>query len=582
MDKDKEDRQDIQPELADPENLQDLQVEQKKEAAEAQPLGEEKAPEAQPEEEDLKEKDDVLSIQYDEDNDEKGTKKEKALRRRPFLIGLCAVVAVCIGVCVYLLASQGVAEPDIVLVDNGKVYPGVSMEGVQLGNLSPAEAQASLEQAVAARNEELSITLVFSDREEILPAETIGINADAQTAMKNAMLVGRSGSIQQRKADIQEAAQSGKSIEIGYHFDEEEVRQKVREYAKTIPAEPTEEEVTFRPDLPERFLFSDRKDGVILDEEEFVERVMAEVTNHTFGRVEVPGTPVEATGEKTQTRENTVLIAKFSTSFAKGSNAGANRVHNIKVATEKLNGTIVQPGETASVNEIIGPRTSSKIWRAAPAINDGVSVNELGGGVCQVSSTLFNAVARADLEIVEWVHHSWPSNYVDIGCDATISTGGPDFKFKNNTEWPIYIVGITDTEKKTVTFEIWGRPLPNGQTIDIVGVRTATVPHPTTPIYTTDPEKVRKGRDGQRSQTYKVYKDANGKEIKRVLIHSNYYRALAPRVLKTSEPSSAPVVNPTTRPTATPTPKPSATPTPAATPAPTPAATAAQTSAAGE
>ena len=111
MDKDREDRQDIQPDLADPENLQDLQVEQKKEAAEAQPLGEEKAPKAQPEEEDLKEKDDVLSIQYDEDNDEKGTKKEKALRRRPFLIGLCAVVAICIGVCVYLLRARGLQNP---------------------------------------------------------------------------------------------------------------------------------------------------------------------------------------------------------------------------------------------------------------------------------------------------------------------------------------------------------------------------------------------------------------------------------------------------------------------------------------
>ena len=77
---------------------------------------------------------------------------------------------------------------------------------------------------------------------------------------------------------------------------------------------------------------------------------------------------------------------------------------------------------------------SLSLIHISPAISGGVYVDELGGGICQVSSTLFNAVARADLEITSWVNHSWPSSYVPIGCDATISTGGPDFKFRNNTE----------------------------------------------------------------------------------------------------------------------------------------------------
>ncbi|HBU13224.1 MAG TPA: vanomycin resistance protein VanB, partial [Clostridiales bacterium] len=100
---------------------------------------------------------------------------------------------------------------------------------------------------------------------------------------------------------------------------------------------------------------------------------------------------------------------------------------NIWKMSDIINGVKVEPGETWSINEEAGPRTYNLGWQGAPGISDGEYKEEAGGGICQVSSTLYNAVLRAELEIVERKHHSWPLDYIDGGLDATISTGAPDF-----------------------------------------------------------------------------------------------------------------------------------------------------------
>ena len=467
------------------------------------------------------------------------------------------------------------AEETLVLFDNGRIATGVQVVGVAVGDLDQAAAAQSLMSVADNIVQQAQMKLIFPDHDEMINLVTLGVTPDVNNAARNAMLVGRSGNMAQRKEALANAAAGQTNLGIGYTFDQNTVSTQIRAYAATIPRDSVKGELKFDPDSAERFVIEEGHLGFEPDEDAFVAAVVKALQEGTLDGVQVPGTTIgDAVEEiKPGTKENTVLVAAFSTKVT----GSSGRVHNVKTGSNFINGTILQPGEEFSTNECLGPRTSSSIWRKAPAISGGVYVDELGGGICQVSSTLFNAVVRADLEITSWVNHSWPSSYVPIGCDATISTGGPDFKFRNNTEWPIYLVSHYDESTKTLNMEVWGRPLPDGQRIELEGKRTGTVAKPAA-ITVTDPAKVTSGHIGQYSRTTKVVYDAQGKEISREVIRENYYRPVAPRVL--AQPTPAPTatpdvpVSPTTAPTIAPTtpttPKPTTPPTQKPTTAPKP------------
>lgn len=116
-----------------------------------------------------------------------------------------------------------------------------------------------------------------------------------------------------------------------------------------------------------------------------------------------------------------------------------NRNTNLKLACEAINGTLLNPGDTFSFNDVVGKRTEAAGYKAAGAYFDGETVSELGGGICQVSSTLYYCVLLADLDVITRHPHSYPVSYVPMGMDATVSWGGPEFKFRNDTDYPIRI-----------------------------------------------------------------------------------------------------------------------------------------------
>lgn len=117
-----------------------------------------------------------------------------------------------------------------------------------------------------------------------------------------------------------------------------------------------------------------------------------------------------------------------------------NRNTNLRLACQTLDGLILQPGETFSYNETLGQRTSEKGYKKAPAYSGHELVDTVGGGVCQVSSTLYWCTLLSDLEIVDRINHGYPASYMEKGLDATVSWNGPDFKFKNNSDFPIKIL----------------------------------------------------------------------------------------------------------------------------------------------
>jgi vancomycin resistance protein YoaR len=134
----------------------------------------------------------------------------------------------------------------------------------------------------------------------------------------------------------------------------------------------------------------------------------------------------------------------------------AERINNIRLAAAKLDGLILLPGETFSYNEVVGKRTEEAGFQYADAYSDGQVVPELGGGICQVSSTLYSASLYARMKILSRTNHYFKVGYLDYGMDATVSWGGPDYKFRNDRELPVKIAAYLNEDESSLVVELWG------------------------------------------------------------------------------------------------------------------------------
>lgn len=205
------------------------------------------------------------------------------------------------------------------------------------------------------------------------------------------------------------------------------------------------------------------------------------------------------------------VLGEYTTSVS----GTADRRSNVQLAAQKCSGTILLPGEVFAYNQVVGQRTEAAGFKKAGAYSNGETVQELGGGVCQDSSTLYCAALYANLEIVERHNHSYVSSYVPIGMDATVSWGGPDFQFRNNTDYPIKVVASYANSK--VTFQIVGTKTDDYSvkiTTETIGTTAPTVqevPDDTLEAGTT--QVADKGHTGYKVQSYRHVYDANGNVV---------------------------------------------------------------------
>lgn len=189
-------------------------------------------------------------------------------------------------------------------------------------------------------------------------------------------------------------------------------------------------------------------------------------------------------------------LATTSTAYVNN----ANRTTNLRLAANKINGTVLMPGETFSYNTIVGERTIAAGYRNAAIYENGQVVDGLGGGICQVSTTLYNSVLKSDLEIVERTNHMFLATYAPGGLDATVAYGSLDFKFKNNRNYPIKVVATIENGYCTV--QIYGLRTDNDYQIQLTSRKIGAL-------------------------TYQAYKNyyKNGQFIKSELISTDQYRS---------------------------------------------------------
>ena len=258
-------------------------------------------------------------------------------------------------------------------------------------------------------------------------------------------------------------------------------------------------------------------------------------------RITVDMEPVAASVTAEEPKEKHALLSTFTTSF-KGSTLGRkNRVNNMALAASRINGIVLDPGEEFSMNETILDRTKENGYYLAPAIRNGTYEKEYGGGVCQVSSTLFNAVMMADLTVTERHHHSWPMTYVPIGRDATIATGYKDFRFVNSTKSELVIFAHLDRKAKTVTVRLYGQKSGDFDHVKVTSKRTGSLPPKGTKVKLDESLSAgsrveeRKERRGKTSVTYKEYYDASDKLIRKETAYEDSYPSIEGLVYVSSD-----------------------------------------------
>ena len=229
---------------------------------------------------------------------------------------------------------------------------------------------------------------------------------------------------------------------------------------------------------------------------------------------------------------------RFTTSFAK---SNPSRSHNIALALSSINGTRLNPKEEFSFNKTVGARTAANGYKEAKIIMDGKYVDGVGGGVCQASTTLYNAALRADMRITQVRNHSLISSYVPASFDAMVNSGTSDLRFVNDGDTPVFIKAYTDGANAVVEF--YGQKLP--YTIDIESAIIARTPAPpdveeldtdykffdSTIAQPGDKKRIAKGYGATKSEGYLLYKDYNGNLLERKHIRKDTYKSLAGKVV---------------------------------------------------
>lgn len=420
-------------------------------------------------------------------------------------------------------------------MDRDVIYPGIFIDGIHVGDMTIEEAREALSTTHTELTDAFSVTVAIGNKTWTLDPSNVPASRDLGNVLEKAYAIGRSNTTDiqttlrtpfRERADTAVALrQSGVNLTTTASYDKEAVKAIVAEIAAYVTREPIDAQIQSFDYNTRTFSFTESQPGVTIDQELLYQRLIEALDRWEKGAmVTVDPVITEPKVTTAQMMDSFTLIAAYTTKTTSES----NRNTNIRLACEAINGTALMPGEEFSFNGATGQRTTSKGYKSAGAIAAGQSIEEVGGGICQVSSTIFNAVARANLEITSRSPHAWPSTYVNIGEDATVNWPNLDFKFRNNTNSPIFL--ITYYKDRQMSAEIWGMSLGQGVSIDLESTIIKTNYPPSEPKYVYNPElgyglskTTVKARTGYVVETYKVwYKD--GVETGRELLHKSTYK----------------------------------------------------------
>ena len=419
---------------------------------------------------------------------------------------------IAIGIAVLLIA--GTAGFAAVKISSDKIAPNTVVNGIDLGGMTVEEAEKSI---TVFENE--NVYLKYNNKSYDIKLKDINFKYNIEKTAEDAYMVNRSGNIFSNMFGmIQSHFGKENEVNIAMYYNREKADEKIKEISKDIDKDA--ENATFKINAEKTKLIPE-KNGVKVNLDKTKNNMTKQLSKNKFtAKVSVNENIPDIT-----TKDLEGIDTALGTSSTTFKLRDENRSHNVMIATEAASGVILKPGEEYSFNTVVGKRSSENGYKNAPVIMDGEMKQDLGGGVCQVSSTLYNAVLKSGMEIVTVKNHSIPSSYVGKGRDATVTDSGTDFVFKNQFDHPVYVQGYINGN--TTNFQIVGAK-SDKQNIEIETTILSTSPGSTQEVVKSDlpagkKEVEKPTRTGYVVATYRVYKDKGGKEIKREKVATSTY-----------------------------------------------------------
>ena len=470
------------------------------------------------------------------------------------IIGIILIIIVAICFSIFTIFNN----------NNENIVTGISIKNIDVSGLSKTQAKEKVENYIKEKLPE-NILLKHNDFETSIPLSSIEVNFDIDGAIDQALQIGKSGNIIQNSFEALKVMLYPIDIEPNFSLNEQLLIDALNDISTKLPD--TVIESSYYIENNNLILTSGKagnvvninqmesyiKNGIMnltlknrtldiatsikqpskINIEKVYEEVHKEAKDAYYTQNPFSVYPSEngmdfaisleeaskmlEEGKEEYTIPLKILYPKVTTnmigteafpdllsSFSTKYNArDTDRTTNLKLAANKINGTVLMPGETFSYNQVVGARTIAAGYKEAPIYVQGQVVDGLGGGICQITSTLYNAVLFANLEIVERSNHQFVPSYVSASRDATVVYGSIDFKFKNNRNYPIKL--ICSVANGIANFQIFGLKTENDYEVTISSYETGRTSNA---IY---------------SEAYKILKK-NGKVVVRQLLSRDVYK----------------------------------------------------------
>ncbi len=408
---------------------------------------------------------------------------------------------------------------------------GVYAEKIELSGMSETEAKAAVE-AYIEELKSVEITLIAADDNQVkVTAGELGISWANPQLLKEALDLGTHGNVIERYTALKDLEHENMVLDIELQFDIQAINDILTE--KCAKFDQKAQNFALERENGQ-FKVIEGRTGYVTDVESSIDAVYDYLTG------EWDGTPCsiplnvavdEPRGSREELAEVTDILGAFTTSY---STSGYDRSANVINGCLLINGTTLYPGEEFSMYDTVAPFTQANGYYMAGSYVNGKVVDSLGGGICQVSTTLYNAVLLAELDVTERHNHSMIVTYVDPSADAAIAeSSGKDFRFVNNTEHPVYIEGITTGDKR-ITFNIYGKETRDSGRVVRYESEVLEVINPPADALTADPGQpvgyvvtTQGAHVGYRAKLWKVVTE-NGVEVSRTEVNTSSYK-MSPR-----------------------------------------------------
>lgn len=363
---------------------------------------------------------------------------------------------------ILLLSGASLATANVLFSLSEVVCEGVMAGNVALGGLDRNAAAQKIKDAAMQDKTNDAIRLVGEKGTWTIGKDEIGLQLDVEALAEAAYKVGRSENPVNSFKERYLAANQNFKLPLNTIYDQKKLKMKIEAIAKEIDRLPKNAELRYAADGSLQII--KEENGFRLDVAALEKQIMTELgKNFAPLTIKLSTETVEAKITEDGFKGIEARLSRYATQYDA---TDYNRQKNISIAAEKLSGVLLKPGEVFSFNQTVGRRTQENGYLDAPVYADGKLTVDIGGGVCQVSTTLYNAALLADLKIEERSSHFRPPGYVPLGYDAAVADGLLDLKFANDTGAPVYIA--VKAFGGILSVDIYGRQPPDGQEIKIM------------------------------------------------------------------------------------------------------------------